>query len=107
MEKMIEIYIVCEPDDDTQFAYIDESVYYGLVSLLGCKSEQHITYDEESQTITVERTVFVDEVVKSPDEPIDLDVDNYVDIPGIGRVPQEVAPEGYVYIDGKLTKVEK
>ena len=104
MER-INIYIVCKHGDDTRFTYTDESVYNDLVSL-GCKSEQYITYDEETRAITVERTVFVDEVITtSYDEPIDLDID-YVNIPGLGRVPNEVAPEGYVYVHGKLTKVK-
>jgi hypothetical protein len=81
-------------------------VYNALVSL-GCRSEQFVTYDEKEGTITIERTVFVDEVITTSyeEEPIDLDIDDYIDIPGLGRVPNEVAPEGYVYILGKRTKV--
>ena len=106
MERIL-IHVVCKSNDDTRFTYTDESVYNELVSL-GCRSEQFVTYDEKEGTITIERTVFVDEVITTSyeEEPIDLDIDDYIDIPGLGRVPNEVAPEGYVYVHGELTKVK-
>jgi hypothetical protein len=78
-----------------------EETFDNLVSL-GCKYEREIVL--KGQNVYVYKTVYID-VIEHDDEPIDLDIDDYVDIPGLGRVPNEVAPEGYVYILGKRTKV--
>lgn len=105
MERITTIYSACGMDvmsRERVMEQISQVTFNDLVSL-GCANHREVTL--KGQRIFVYKTVYVDTIVYD-DEPIDLDID-YVDIPGLGRVPQEVAPEGYVYIDGQLTKVEK
>lgn len=87
---------------------------FNEIKSLGCKTEVGEVVFVEGLGLRIYQYVYVDVFIPigttahakftSEQEPIDLDID-YVDIPGLGRVPQEVAPEGYVYINGELTKV--
>lgn len=103
MERITTIYSACGMDvmsRERVMEQIGQVTFNDLVSL-GCEHDREVTL--KGQKIFVYKTVYVDTIAHD-DEPIDLDID-YVDIPGLGRVPQEVAPEGYVYINGELTKV--
>jgi hypothetical protein len=105
MERITTIYSACGKDamsDERIMEQICQETFDDLVSI-GCEHDREIVL--KGQMIHVYKTVYVDTIAHD-DEPIDLDIDDYVDIPGLGRVPNEVAPEGYVYINGKLTKVK-
>ena len=85
---------------------------FNEIKSLGCKTEIGEVAFVEGLGLRIYQYVYVDvfipigtpvhEKFASEQEPIDLDIDDYVDIPGLGRVPNKVAPEGYIYKDGEL-----
>ena len=105
MERITTIYSACGKDamsGERVMEQVCEEIFDKLVSL-ECEQNREIVL--KGQMIYIYKTVYVDTIAHD-DEPIDLDIDDYVDIPGLGRVPNEVAPEGCVYVHGKLTKVK-
>lgn len=104
MERITTIYSACGKDamsGERVKEQILEEIFDKLVGL-GCEQDREVVL--KGQMIYIHHTVYVD-TIEHDDEPIDVDID-YINIPGLGRVPNEVAPEGYVYINGKLTKVK-
>lgn len=85
---------------------------FNEIKSLGCKTEVGKVVFVEGLGLRIYQYVYVDVFIPigtpvhdkfaSEQEPIDLDIDDYVDIPGLGRVPNQVAPEGYIYKDGEL-----
>lgn len=102
MERITTIYSACGKDamrGERVMEQILEETFDKLVGF-GCEQNREIVL--KGQMIYVHHTVYVD-VIEHDDEPIDVDI-NYVDIPGLGRVPNKVAPEGYLYTDGELVR---
>lgn len=105
MERITTIYSACGKDamsGERVMEQICQETFDDLVSI-GCLHDREVTL--KGRMIYVYKTAYVDTIAHD-DEPIDLDIDDYVDIPGLGRVPQEIAPKGYVYINGKLCEVK-
>lgn len=116
MEKTF-IYVVRGMYENAEYQTECSESEFNEIKSLGCKTEVGEVVFVEGLGLRIYQYVYVDvfipvgttahEKFTSEQEPIDLDIDDYIDIPGLGRVPNEVAPEGYVYIHGKLTKLEK
>ena len=111
MEKTI-IYSVRGMYEGTSYQAECSESEFNEIKSLGCKTEVGEVVFVEGLGLRIYQYVYVDVFIPigtpvhkkfaSEQEPIDLDIDNYIDIPGLGRVPNQVAPEGYIYKDGKL-----